>query len=109
MQFNGGVQSPIVSPAVEICVRGESYAGECMPARVGAHVSELRISSSSDNSATAGARTCRTYRHGSSLGLRESLWVESWVHPESYSELNQRAKRSLINGLLLSYTPTLTL
>jgi hypothetical protein len=41
--------------------------------------------------------------HSASLG---SVWVDSWVHPEGYSGLNRRAKRSLINELLLSYTPT---
>src|SRR5271155_2912124 len=67
---------------------------------------QVPIAVSLDNSAAAEARTSRKYGPGRSLGLLGSLWDDSWVHPEGYSELNRRAKRSLINELLLSYTPT---
>ena len=67
---------------------------------------QASIAVSSDNSAAAEARTSRKYGRGSSFGLLGSVWVDSWVHPEGYSRLNRRAKRSLINELLLSYTPT---
>ena len=79
-----------------------------MPASFGVHVCESFIGlSASDNSAAAGARTCRKYGPGRSFGLLGSLWDDSWVHPEGYLERNRRAKRSLINELLLSYTPTI--
>jgi hypothetical protein len=40
------------------------------------------IAASSDNSATAAARTSRKYGPGRSFGLLGSLWDDSWVHPE---------------------------
>ena len=88
------------------CVSDKPYTGECMRAsKRRSSCLHAAIAVSSGNSAAAGARTSRKYGHGSSLGLLGSLWDDSWVHPEGYSELNRRAKRSLINELLLSYTP----
>jgi hypothetical protein len=73
----------LIGSAVAVCVCGESYTGECVPASVGVQVCELLIGpSSSDNSAAAGARTSRTYGHGSSFGLLGSVWDDCWVHPE---------------------------
>src|SRR5271168_5266445 len=90
------------------CVSDKPYTGECMRAsKRRSSCLHAAIAVSSGNSAAAGARTSRKYGHGSSLGLLGSLWDDSWVHPEGYLERNRRAKRSLINELLLSYTPTI--
>ena len=78
-----------------------------MLASFGAQVLQLLIDlASSGNSAAAGARRSRRYGPGRSFGLLRSIWVDSWVHPEGNSGLNRMPKRSLINELLLSRTPT---
>jgi hypothetical protein len=104
---NSPAEQKPIDPSVGACVCGEPYTGKCMLASFGAQVRQLLIDlASSGNSAAAGARTSRKYGPGRSFGLLRSIWVDSWVHRKGYSGLKGRPKRSLINELLLSRTPT---